>query len=81
METKEHLFFITLILAFYLPVAVRDALDVNTVARRMVLTVAALIVLTAFSIEGFGAGISYGVKMAFMRPVAPVTPAAPVAHQ
>ncbi len=71
METKEHLFFVTLILAFYLPIAARDALYLNMAARRMVLCVAALIVLTAFSIEGFGAGISYGVKMALMKPATP----------
>lgn len=64
METKEHLFFIPLILAFYLPFAVRDKLFVNTAARKMVLVVAALIVLSVFSIEGAGALINYGVKVA-----------------
>lgn len=64
METKEHLFFIPLILAFYLPFAVRDQLYLNTAARKMVLVVTALIALSAFSIEGAGALINYGVKVA-----------------
>jgi hypothetical protein len=67
METKEHLFFIPLILALYLPIAARDALSVNPVARRMVLAVSLLMVLTAFTIEGLGAGISYGVKVALLN--------------
>lgn len=62
METKEHLFFIPLILAFYLPFAVRDKLFVNKGARNMVLAVTALIVMSTFSIEGAGALINYGVK-------------------
>ncbi len=64
METKEHLFFIPLILAFYLPFAVRDRLFANRGARNMVLAVTALIVLFSFSIEGAGALINYGAKAA-----------------
>ena len=67
METKEHLFFVPLILALYLPIAARDALFANPVARRMVLTVSLLIVLSALTIEGLGAGISYGVKVALLN--------------
>jgi hypothetical protein len=37
METKEHLVFITGILAFYLPMAVRDKIYANAAARKMVL--------------------------------------------
>lgn len=67
METKEHLFFIPLILAFYLPLATRDKLFANTAARTMVLSVAALIALSGFAIEGGGAIINYGVKVAFLH--------------
>ena len=67
METKEHLFFVPLILALYLPIAARDALSANPVARRMVLAVSMLIVLSALTIEGLGAGISYGVKVALLN--------------
>ena len=73
METKEHLFFVTLILSLYLPIAARDALAINPAARRMVLTVSMLIVLSALVIESAGAGISYGVKVAFLNQVK-VTP-------
>jgi hypothetical protein len=68
METKEHLFFIPLVLAFYLPFATRDKLFANTAARTMVLSVAALIALSGFAIEGGGALINYGVKAAFVHP-------------
>jgi hypothetical protein len=70
METKEHLFLATLILSFYLPIAARDRLDANSAARRMVLSVAMLIVLTGLSIEGAGAVIDHGVKVALLRPAA-----------
>ena len=70
METKEHLFLATLILSFYLPIAARDRLHANAAARRMVLSVAMLIVLTGLSIEGAGAVIDHGVKVALLRPAA-----------
>jgi hypothetical protein len=70
METKEHLFLMTLILAFYLPIAARDRLYSSAIARKMVLCVSMLIVLTGLSIEGAGAVIDHGVKVALLRPTA-----------
>jgi hypothetical protein len=67
METKEHLVFITGILAFYLPIAVRDKTYSNAAARKMVLSVALLIVLTDLAAEGAGAIISHGVTVALQR--------------
>lgn len=67
METKEHLFFIPLILALYLPFVARLDLFRNKTARVMVMTVAALIVLNGLAIEGAGAIINYGVKVAFIH--------------
>jgi hypothetical protein len=67
METKEHLFFITLILSFYLPIAARDKLDANAAARKMVLCVAMLIVLSGLAIEGSGAIINHGAKVALLH--------------
>jgi hypothetical protein len=67
METKEHLVFITGILAFYLPIAVRDKIYANAAARKMVLSVALLIVLTDLAAEGAGAIISHGVTVALQR--------------
>jgi hypothetical protein len=66
METKEHLFFVTLILALYLPIAAAEQLDANAMARKMVLCVALLIVLTGMAIEGAGAIVNHGVKVALL---------------
>jgi len=67
METKEHLFFITLILSFYLPIAASDQLYANAIARQMVLCVAMLIVLTGLAIEGSGTVINHGAKVALLH--------------
>ena len=67
METKEHLFFITLLLSFYLPIAAADKLYANEAARKMVLCVAMLIMLSGLAIEGSGAVINHGVKVALLR--------------
>jgi hypothetical protein len=67
METKEHFFFIPLILSFYLPIAARDDLHASSAARRMVLCAAMLIVLSGIAIEGFGAVINHGAKVALLR--------------
>jgi hypothetical protein len=67
METKEHLFFVTLILALYLPIAAKDQLYANAHARKMVLCVTLCIVLTGIAIEGAGAAIDHGVKVALLR--------------
>lgn len=67
METKEHLFFVTLILSFYLPIAAWEKLYTNGTARRMVLSVTMLIVLTGLAIEGSGAVIIHGAKIALAR--------------
>lgn len=67
METKEHLFFITGILAFLLPIASREKLYANSGARKLVLTVAALIAVTGIAVEGAGAIVNHGVKVALLR--------------
>jgi len=67
METKEHLFLMTLILAFYLTIVARERLYENAAARKMALCVAMLIVLTGLAIEGSGAVINHGVKVALLR--------------
>jgi hypothetical protein len=64
METKEHLFFLTLILSFYLPIACSDNPAANSAARRMILCVSMLIVLSGLGIEGAGAVINHGAKIA-----------------
>jgi hypothetical protein len=64
METKEHLFFLTLILSFYLVIASRAKLYANSGARKMVLYVSMLIVLSGLALEGSGAIINHGAKLA-----------------
>jgi len=73
METKEHLFFVSLVLAFYLPIVVREKLHANGAARKMALCVSLLIVLSGLAIEGAGAAISYGVRVAYLHPQAKTT--------
>jgi len=63
METKEHFFFVLLLLATYLPIAARDDLAGKSPARHVVGWVAGLIVLLALMMEGYGAFISMGVKL------------------
>ncbi len=70
METKEHLFFVTAILAFLLPVAARENLSANASARKLVLSVAAMIAITGLAVEGAGAVIDHGVKVALLQKVA-----------
>lgn len=67
MEVKEHLFFVTLILSFYLPIAARDRLYANAAARRLVMCVALLIALSAWVIEGAGGVIEHGAKLALIQ--------------
>jgi hypothetical protein len=67
METKEHLFFATAILALLLPITTREKLFSNAAARKLVLCVSALVAITGLSIEGAGAVIDHGVKVALLR--------------
>jgi hypothetical protein len=69
METKEHLFFLTLILSLYLPVAAWDKLWASSNARKMVLCVAVLIAFSGLAIEGSGAVINHGAKIALRAAV------------
>ena len=69
METKEHVFFATLILALLLPiVSYRNNLNQNKPARTLILWLAALVVLTSLALEGAGAVISFAVRMSMVAP-------------
>jgi len=72
METKEHLFYATLILAIFLAIAAREKLYASAAARKLVLCTALLIVLTGLAIEGAGAVINHGVRVALMHSTAEV---------
>lgn len=68
MEVKEHLFFIPLILALYLPVVVtRNRLHTNRTARIMVVAICINIIILSLSIEVAGAVINQGSKVSFVQ--------------
>lgn len=64
METKEHVFFALLLLATFLPIAAYRNLATSRGARIIVLWSAALIVLMGLAMEGAGAVVAMGVKVA-----------------
>ena len=66
METKEHFFLILLLLATFLPIAARANLATSTGARNLVLWSAGLVVLLGLAMEGAGAFVSMGVKVALL---------------
>ncbi len=75
METKEHLFFVMLLIGTYLPIAAsgavsgvasRNRLAVEPGARNLLLTLSALIVLLGLAMEGSGAIVGLGVKMGLL---------------
>ena len=70
METKEHLFFVTGILALLLPIATRETLYFNSGARKLVLSVAGLVAISGLAVEGAGAVIDHGVKVALLQTTA-----------
>lgn len=71
MESKEHLFFMTLVLSLLLPIAARmNNLVDSKQARILIITIAGLIVLSGLALEGAGAMISLGVKMGLLQSVA-----------
>lgn len=66
METKEHLVIMLLLLVSYLPIPASHDLVANKDERRVVLWVAGMIALTALLVEGEGAIIAMGVKVALL---------------
>jgi hypothetical protein len=70
MESKEHLFFMTLILSFLLPV-VSMAKDIvsSKQTRTLIISVAGLIILSSLALEGAGSIIAMGVKMGLLQTV------------
>lgn len=66
MEMKEHVAIMLLLLATYLPIAAASNTAVNKAARKVVLWVTALIVLIGVGIDGAGAIIGIGVKVALL---------------
>lgn len=70
MESKEHVFFITLVLSLLLPVVVfTQDLVANGTVRRLTLWILALIVLSALALEGAGSLIALAVKLGLMQTI------------
>ena len=67
METKEHLVILLLLVATYLPIAASENLVQSKDARKLVLWVAATMAVLALAMDGEGAIISMGVKVALMH--------------
>ena len=66
METKEHLVIMLLLLVTYLPIAASSNLAADRGARQLVLCVSGMIALLALLMEGDGAMIALGVKVALL---------------
>lgn len=66
METKEHVFLMLLLLATFLAIAVRGEIVRNKSARNLVLWSSGLVVLMVLAMEGAGAFVSMGVKVALL---------------
>ena len=66
METKEHVFLMLLLLATFLPIAAYGKLVEFRSSRILVLWTSALVVLMGLAMEGAGAFISMGAKVALL---------------
>lgn len=64
METKEHVFFILLILATFLPIIIyNNNLFENKNARKLAFVVAILMIILGFGMEGAGSFITQGLRL------------------
>lgn len=66
METKEHVFLLLLMIATFLPITAFAYANGRQGARNVVLWVSAFVVLVGLAMEGAGAFISMGVKVALL---------------
>jgi hypothetical protein len=66
MEMKEHVVIMLLLLTTFLPIAASNNLAVSKAARKLVLWVTGLISLIAIAMDGSGALIAIGVKVALI---------------
>lgn len=66
METKEHVFLMLVLLSTFLAIAVRGEIVTAKPLRNLVLWVSGLVVAMGLAMEGAGAFISMGVKVALL---------------
>ncbi len=68
METKEHIFFVVLILSLYLPiVAFKNNIATNKTAQNLIMTLGIILLTLMLYIDGAGAIISHGAEIAYMH--------------
>jgi hypothetical protein len=73
MEVKEHVFFLLLLLASYLPMVLYNGNILNDKRlKTLALTVIGFMVLVGLGMDGFGAIIATGAKLGFMAKAAAV---------
>ncbi len=71
MEVKEHVFFLLLLLAFYLPIPIFNAKILESAGlKKIILTVLGLMVVLGLTMDGFGAIIAMGSKVATLAKLA-----------
>ena len=68
MEMKEHVVIMLLLMTTYLPIAASENLATNKSARKLVLWLVGLIILTGIAMDGTGAIIGIGAKLGLMQP-------------
>jgi len=66
MEAKEHVFLMLLLLATFLPIAAWGNVVKQASTRAVVLWASGLVILMSLAMEGAGALISMGVKVALL---------------
>lgn len=66
MESKEHVVMMLLLLATFLPIMAYNNPVANKGARKVVLWATGLLILTTVAMEGAGAIISMGVRVALL---------------
>ena len=66
MESKEHVVMMLLLLATFLPIIAYNNPVANKGARKIVLWATGLLILTTVAMEGAGAIISMGVRVALL---------------
>jgi len=63
METKEHIFFIALLISLFIPiVAIKNDLNKNSYAKKLMFTLLSIFIFVLLYVEGAGAIIGQGVK-------------------
>lgn len=71
MEVKEHLFFMIILLAFYLPMLVYNKQLLESSGLKVItLTVLGLMVVLGLTMDGFGALIAMGSKLSTLAKIA-----------